>query len=394
MNIFNSLGSNYSWKSSLRDLFTLPSSNSKANLSKLLSDYYGGQATLTYKGREALELGFKRSKLPAGSLVGISGFTCYVVYQAIVNAGYKPVFIDTGKKQIQFSLDELQAAYEKNPQLKAIVVQNTLGLPADMLKIGLFCKQHDIKIVEDLAHSTGAVYADGKEAGKIGDFIMLSFSQDKPLDATAGGVLIDKQSGDFQQPMVPLWQRLKIRCYPFLTGLIRGTYGIGLGRVLHLIFKKLHIMARPMDSIDGLHTMGSATAKIIGQNWQNRDQELAHRRQIAEVYQQNIDKALFLDGMIGEPSYLRFPIVTEKRDELIAHLKSDGIYLGDTWYDAPIGPKKYMSQTNYRAGSCPNAEKLASQIVNLPTHRHVTPEIALSICAKIKQWQASQQPTK
>jgi dTDP-4-amino-4,6-dideoxygalactose transaminase len=248
-------------------------------------------------------------------------------------------------------------------------------------------------IIEDLAHSLGAIYDDGREAGTVGAFSMFSFSQDKPLDVVAGGACINRLAKDTGQKLEPtsIWKRTVNRAYPFWTWLIRTLYPIGLGRVLHLILKKLHLLAKPLgDAGNGIHKMSNTTAKLLLNRWSQRDDELSHRRAIAEIYMANLPKELLLGSQIkGKPTYLRFPIISSDRQGLINYLKQSAIYIGDTWYDAPIGPKKYLIKTDYANGQCPEAEKLAATIVNLPTHRHITPQIANNICAKIKQWQAS-----
>ena len=396
MATFNSLGSNYSWHFVWRNLFARKTVDATQQQKELLGQKYAGQATLTYKGREALELALKNSGLPAGSAVGINGFTCYVVYLAVQNAGYEPIFVDVVPGQTNFGLAELKHAHGKHTNLKAIIVQNTLGYPADMPALETYCRQFGLMIIEDLAHSIGITYSDGREAGTVGDFTMLSFSQDKTLDVVAGGAVIDRRKSP-SEPSVNLAvigakQRLKNRLYPFWTAIIRDTYPIGLGRILHFGLKKLHWMATPMsDDLEGLHVMSDTAASLLMDRWQTREAELAHRRQITIVYQQQLAAGLQFIHQVGStPCYLRFPIWVEGRDSLISFLRGQQIFIGDTWYDAPIGPKNYMAKTNYQAGSCPNAEDLAGHIVNLPTHQHVTPEIATNICAKIKQWQALQ----
>ncbi len=131
--VFNSLGSNYSGRFMLKSAFGGGSRSDHKQLETMLGQYYHGEVTLTYKGREALELALQLSELPAGSPVGICGFTCYVVYRAIENAGYKPVFIDVAAGQMHFGLHELKMVHTDHPKLAAIIVQNTLGYPACQL---------------------------------------------------------------------------------------------------------------------------------------------------------------------------------------------------------------------------------------------------------------------
>jgi len=394
MSIFNSLGSNYSWRFAFSNLFSHGSKKAEDNLKTMLGDYYGGkEVTLTYKGREALELALQQSGLPQNSVIGINGFTCYVVYRAVEDAGYRPVFIDTAQNQLNFGLSELRTTHTEYPQIKAVIIQNTLGYPADITAIESYCHRTGILIIEDLAHSLGAVYEDSREAGTVGAFTMLSFSQDKPLDVVAGGALVDRRTESIQEksrlPDVSSVFRWRSRTYPLWTNIIRATYGVGIGRLLHFGLKRLHLLATPMnDKLHGIHRMNKNTTAMLLTRWQKRTSELNHRRDIATIYKKELPSELMcVTQFFGQPVFLRFPLLIENREGFIKYLKQFGIYTGDTWYDAPIAPKRYLQMTNYRSGQCPNAEKLTELIVNLPTHQEVTPSIARDICVKIKQWQ-------
>lgn len=397
MAIFNSLGSNYSARDVWGHVFAKSKKGAVTEFSRKLGKYYGGQVELTYKGREALELALKNSGLRPGSAIGINGFTCYAVYRAVENAGFKPLLIDISPSQLNFGVNELKRIRDKHLNLKAIIVQNTLGYPADMPALAAYCQQAGLMIIEDLAHSIGAIYSDGKESGSVGDYTMLSFSQDKLSDVVAGGAVIARRGRTIDTHIVlatiRLAQRLKNRLYPLLTWLIRNTYPIGLGRILHFGLKKLNWMATPMsDDLVGIHAMPTSTAVLLMNRWQALTAELEHRHQIASVYKQQLPEALqTINSINGKPSYLRFPVWIDDRKSLLGFLRSHQIFISDTWYDVPIGPIKYFSRTDYQSGTCPNAEELARHIINLPTHINVTPEVATKICAKIKQWQLLQQ---
>lgn len=182
MSIFNSLGSNYDFKFVLKALF----SKREGALKKFLEDKYKGQVTLTRKGRQAIELAL--SGLPKGSSVAINGFTCFAVYEAIQKAGHKALYLDIEKGELNFSVDALR----KTSNVKAVIIQNTLGSPCEIEKIAQICKENKIILIEDLAHCVGTRYESGVEAGTVGDFVALSFSQDKMIDAVSGGALIKK----------------------------------------------------------------------------------------------------------------------------------------------------------------------------------------------------------
>ncbi len=193
MSIFNSLGSNYNFKIVWQTLFSSNDKQSREALNKYLEDKYEGQVTLVYKGRQAIEMGLKNLNLHTGSFVAINGFTCFAVYEAIKNAGLNAEYLDIEKGQLNFSPDTLQKAINKNPLIKVVIIQNTLGYPCEIDKIAQICKENELTLIEDLAHSVGTKYENGKEAGSVGDFVVLSFSQDKIIDCVSGGALIKRR---------------------------------------------------------------------------------------------------------------------------------------------------------------------------------------------------------
>ncbi len=101
LNIFNSLGSNYDGTFAWQSIVMPGSRRASSRLREILQMHFHGQAVLTYKGRQALELALSSRGLPPGSAVGINGLTCYVVYQAVERAGYQPVMLDVAKGRTQ-----------------------------------------------------------------------------------------------------------------------------------------------------------------------------------------------------------------------------------------------------------------------------------------------------
>ncbi|MSU73518.1 peptidoglycan bridge formation glycyltransferase FemA/FemB family protein [Candidatus Kaiserbacteria bacterium] len=396
MNIFNSLGSNHTFASAARILFAVGGTTHKKNLAEYLESRYGGKAVLTYKGREALRLALEA--IPGGGAVAINGFTCWAVYQAVQESNNTCHYLDISETSLNFTADALHDALATDPSIKAVVVQNTLGLPCDIERIHALCEEYRIALIEDLAHSIGTVYASGKEAGTVGDFVILSFSQDKVVDAVAGGALVVRnpkyQLPAYPSRAVPIRRQLKDRLYPLFTYVIRATHSIGLGPVIHRLLRFLHLLSRPLpdnDVSDAHELPGWYCATILGE-YRALEKTMAHRTMIARIYAEKIDKRLQLTGdmqCLSSASNLRFPILHYERDILIEHLKSRHVYVRDIWYDAPIGPKRYLHRTDYR-GQCPQAEEVARMMINLPTHTNISAEQAGLIATYVNEWLKSE----
>ena len=389
MSIFNSLGSNYNQHFIIHS-FGFGRKRDTARLKQLLHERYRAETIqLTYKGREAITLALKQLDLPEGSLVAVNGFTCYAVYQGITAAGLKPYYLDIELGSLNFSPEILEQALKNVKNIKAVIVQNTLGMPCNISSINSLCKQHNVTLVEDLAHSIGLDYKNGRQAGTVGQASALSFSQDKMIDAVSGGAVILQNSTE-ESPKawskINVRQRLACRLYPFETWFIRSTYKIGLGKLKLHFLKKLKLMPRPMSgAADTPHLLPSWFSRLAVLAFSNLESNIEHRQKIAEIYRKNLPKEILLRHVEGS-LYLRFPILIEDRRALINFLKKSRIYVGDIWYDAPIGPKKYLSRTDYKNNQCPNSEFVAERILNLPTHININEEQAAKIAAKVDEW--------
>lgn len=394
MNIFNSLGSNYNFGFVCKALFNGDNSNN-AKLKNFLEDKYQGQAILVYKGREAIELALNLLNMRKGTQVAINGFTCYAVYKAIVNVGYKPEYIDIDNLDLNFSAQKLREKLKKEPNIKVLIIQNTLGYPCDIEKIVDVCKENKVILIEDLAHSIGTTYKNNQEVGTIGDFVMLSFSQDKMIDGISGGALIVRNEkyqvgGSLYLGELSNRQQRIDRFYPLFTYLIRTTYQTGIGKIIHLMLKRFNLLSNPMGNkgSSGLHKLPSWYCNLIYAKFKDLHSNLDHRKSIASIYAQRINPKILskiIVEQVPDSTNLRFPVFVEDRINLIKYLKTYGIYVSDIWYDAPIAPKKYMSLTDYKNQS-PEAEKVSDKILNLPTHQNVSKKQAEEISERINLW--------
>lgn len=396
MTIFNSLGSNYTLHFALTALFRRNKKQYADQLTHYLEKNYQGKTILLYKGREAITLALRILRLPKNSLIAINGFTCYAVYQAIVNAGHIPVYLDIEKNSLNFSATTLEQTFLQNTSIKAVIIQNTLGYPCDIEKISALCKKNNCILIEDLSHSAGAIYKNAQSAGTVGDLTVLSFSMDKILDAVSGGALIirKKITGySYQLEKVAYMQQLKDHLYPLLTFFIRTTYSFGLGKILHAVLKNLSLMSVPMESLSEklAHSLPPWQCHLAYQQMVRLENNIRHRKNITTIYSTHIDQSLQskkIAATIRQSTNLRFPLFTLKRQNLISYLKNHGVNISDTWYNAPLAPKKFMEKTNY-AHQCPIAEKVADRIINLPTHQAILEKHALYIALLINKWLTS-----
>ncbi|MCP4087557.1 MAG: aminotransferase class I/II-fold pyridoxal phosphate-dependent enzyme [Actinomycetia bacterium] len=390
MAIFNSLGSNYKAKH-LIHMFTGFDPRQRDAFVEYLKDRYDANVQLTYKGREALYLALKNSKLKEGDHVAVNGYTCYAVYDAVEAAGMVPVYLDVEENSLNFGLAQLKQAHKKDKKLRAVIVQNTLGFPADIAGIEKFAHKNKMHLIEDLAHSIGMRYHDGREAGTVAD-AALSFSQDKAVDAVSGGAYVYRgKVQEFITKHLGYGKFLKDYYYIWNTQFIRSGYVWGGGKFYNFILRKLRWLPKPMDgAAKNVRRPDTWHATLAFKQFKDLGKTIAHRREIAKIYDEALPKRIKY-AFDDNASYLRYPLRVSDPASLIKHLKSKGIYISDTWYEAPVSPARSMSKTNYESGRCPLSEQVASRMINLPTHVNVDAADAEKITERINQWLSTQE---
>jgi len=390
MNIFNSLGSNFTFSEAINTLLLKGDKKHKDELVALLEEKYGGKALLTYKGREALHLAFSLIETRRKK-VAINGFTCFAVYEPIEKAGFEVLLLDVEEGSLNFSPESFERV-AKRENLAAVVIQNTLGLPCGIGKIQKICREYNILLIEDLAHSVGSNYSNGKEAGTVGDIVVLSFSQDKMIDAVSGGALVIRNKDLVKDVFIKRNQDMRIRdrVYPLFTSLIRNLYPFMIGKMLHFLLKKLGVLSAPMAGYITPTTPLLWQCHLALLAFKNLPSNIKHRKEVVSIYRKNLNETLFNKSLPFEnSSNVRFPIFINNRKGLIEFLRKEGVYVSDIWYDAPIAPRRFLSRTNYN-GECPNAERISQTIVNLPTHKNISKEDAVRLTEIINQWERLQ----
>jgi perosamine synthetase len=100
--------------------------------------------------------------------------------------GAKPVIVDVDEDTLNISLKEIEKAI--TPKTKAIIPVHYGGQPCDLDEIQEIAKAHNLKVLEDAAHSLPATYK-GKKIGTISDVTCFSFYATKTLSTGEGGMI-------------------------------------------------------------------------------------------------------------------------------------------------------------------------------------------------------------
>jgi len=370
-----------------------------------LKKYFNISYTKTFdSGRTALQIALQALDIQKGDEVLIQGYTCMVVSNAVVWADATPVYVDIDESY-NIDIEKLESRISK--KTKVLVVQHTFGTPANLDELLRIAKKHNLKVIEDCAHSLGASYKN-KLTGTFGDIGMFSFGTDKVISCIRGGALItsDEQlaariSSLHQKLPNPPWFKTVqyMKAVPiFLLG--KALYDIHIGKILLALSKKFKLVGQIIyrSEMQGQQTpwypakLANALAEILCDQLHDLDTRNEHRRKIAQLYREELHSIAEFDlpAVNTNSIWLRFPLQIENPSKIFAYAKSHKILLGD-WYNQTIAPHSCnLEKAQYTNGTCPTAEKKAQKTINLPTNKNITQKDAMYIVDVLKKYVSEQ----
>ena len=266
------------------------------------------------------------------------------MYEAIKAAELVPVFVDINLDDLNFDSEALKRACESD--VKGIIVQNTLGNPIDIVAVEKLAEEHNLTIIEDLAHCAGVKYADGRETGTVGAATVLSFGKDKSIDTISGGAVIlrraFKDSIKAPSKSPKLSDHLRARFYPTFGAIARTLTRVHLGGIFMRILVAIHWVQKSADNKLDL---------------ERKISKFEAKRALIQI------KSLSKNG---EKPIREFYFVDDRKT-VLEKLKKAGYYFEGFWYEKPVSPIRYYKKVHFPEKDCPNAVYAAEHIVNLPT---------------------------
>jgi len=140
-------------------------------------------------GTAAIQMALKAAGVGDGDIVFCQSLTFSATANPIIYQNAIPVFIDSDYETWNMDPNALEEAFEKYPNVTAVLVVHLYGLSADMDRIMEICNKHNVVIIEDAAESLGTTYK-GKHTGTFGDYGIYSFNGNKIITTSGGGMLV------------------------------------------------------------------------------------------------------------------------------------------------------------------------------------------------------------
>jgi dTDP-4-amino-4,6-dideoxygalactose transaminase len=332
--------------------------NSVAAFESSYADYCGVRHCIGVgNGLEALRLileGYKvLGRLQKGDEVLVASNTYIATILAIQQAGLKPVLVEGEATLFNFDLNAIEGAASN--KTKAIMPVHLYGQLAPMDQINAIAKKHQWMVIEDAAQGHGALHADGRKAGNLGDAAGFSFYPTKNLGALgdAGAITTDDEA------LATVVRKLR-------------NYGASSKYV--------------NDELGFNSRLDELQAAFLLEKLKTLDADNNLRRTIATRYLSEIKsdkiKLPFYNGSLNHVFHL-FVVQVENRNEFIQHLESHQIgYL----IHYPIPPHKQKALIEFSNLSFPVTERIHEQVVSIPISPVMTSEEISEVIAVLNQY--------
>lgn len=291
-------------------------------------------------GTDALLNSLMSLDIGAGDEVITTPFTFFATIGCIVRAGARPVFVDIDPKtyNINPALVE-QAVSEKT---RAIIPVHLFGQMVDMDPIVDIAGKHNLAVIEDAAQSITSTYK-GRKAGSMGTLGCFSFFPSKNLGGAGDGGMI--VTNDEQ-----LHDRIKIM----------RNHGSNP--------KYYHRF------VGGNFRLDPIQATVLLVKLEHLDEWSEARRRNAAFYNEK-----FADTIVETPYvhpdcvsiYNQYVIRVPKRDQLVAHLREQGIGC-EIYYPHPMHLQECFRDLGHKNGDFPQAEKASKEVLAIPVYPELT----------------------
>jgi dTDP-4-amino-4,6-dideoxygalactose transaminase len=333
-----------------------------AEFERKLADYVGVEHVIgCASGTDALLIPLMAKGIGTGDAVFVPSFTFASTAEVVALAGASPVFVDIDQDSYNMDPASLEAAIamvEKEGRLqpKAVIPVDLFGLAADYKAIERIARKHGLFTISDAAQAIGGE-ASSQRCGSFGDVASTSFYPAKPLGCYGDGGAVMTNDGELAEIM---------RSVAF--------HGKGASQYDNV---RVGLTSR-LDTIQ---------AAVLIEKLAILEDEMIARQRVAERYREGLGNyvktAIVPSGI--RSAWAQYAIELPERDDLQAHLKSQGIP-SVIYYVKPLHKQAAYDRFSVAPGGLPVTEAKPKSILCLPMHPYLSEEDQDRVIGEIREF--------
>jgi dTDP-4-amino-4,6-dideoxygalactose transaminase len=294
-------------------------------------------------GTDAILLALRALDIGRGDEVVTTPFTFFATAGTVHNVGATPVFVDIEPQTFNISPEAVAAAI--GPKTRAVIPVDLFGQMAPIERIAAIA--NGLPLIEDAAQTIGARRRiDGQwvMAGERATIGTLSFFPSKNLGAYGDGGMMLTQD----EQIATRLKRLRVH------GGAKTYYHDEVGFNSRLDALQAAVLNAKLPHLAGWSAKRRANAAYY-------DAAFADLADVRTPYVEPCNESIFN----------QYTLRVARRDDLQSYLKERGIGSA-IYYPLPLHLQPCFAYLGYKAGSCPEAERAAGEVLSLPIYPELT----------------------
>lgn len=322
-------------------------------------------AVAVSNGTAALHAACYAAGIGPGDEVITTPMTFAASANCVLYCGGIPVFADIDPETYNISPQSIRENI--TDRTKAVIAVDFTGQPAQLDEIRSICREHNLILIEDAAHSIGSRFS-GMPVGSIADLTTFSFHPVKTVTGGEGGVILTDNHSFYEQMKL-----FRTHC------ITRSREQMEHGQDGAWYYEQVDLGFN--------YRLTDFQAALVSSQLDKLDRFAARRKEIVCRYNEAFSKeeGLIIQKEIPQADtvwhlyVLQFELERLKasRKEIYDALTAENV-VPNVHY-IPVYYHPYYQKLGYKKGLCPAAERLYERILSLPLYYGMSDEDVKSV---------------
>ena len=368
--------------------FFLDNNKIEYKLIKIVKNRYKNNVFFLKNARSSLGFFLKSLGINKNDQVILSSFSCLAVPYGVLSCGAKPIYLDIDPSTLNFNLENLKKKINKI--VKAVIVQHTLGKPADIISIKKYLKKKNIILIEDCALAIGSKLKD-KNLGCYGDASIFSMELSKTISSGWGGVLLvnkKKLSKKIEKKYLLLNRESNVKSFLkhfqiFISIICYNKYLYFIGKYFYSLLYKLKIFKpsslpeekKGIIKDNFFEKLGRFQIIFAIVQWRSFDKIISKCVKNYNIIFNSLENLnIKVLPVATSNEFLvsnRISFLVKDRKKFIEYFQKNGVSIGK-WFDGPLSPSPKSKLFNYNKKNFNSSVEISKKIVNLPCNSGIS----------------------
>ena len=322
-------------------------------------------------GTAALHIAAMAAGIGPGDEVITTPITFAASANCVLYCGGTPVFADINPETYNIDPDSIKRCI--TPKTKAVVAVDFTGQATELDKIREICREHNLILIEDAAHSIGTCY-NGQPVGSIADMTTFSFHPVKTVTAGEGGAVTTNSKELYDKLVLAHAHGITRDRNQMVHPTDAAWYNeqVDLGYNYRMTDFQAALLISQLDKLETFKQRRKAIVKKYDQAFSQIPQIQVQK----EIPESDTTRHLYI-------LRLRTELLNCDRREFFDALRAENIYTQVHYL--PVYWHSYYEKLGYEKGLCPNAESYYLQSMSLPLYYSLTDEDVEDVIRAVKK---------